>query len=160
MTLTKNEIKKRHFDKVYAGAQIIKCSCGCGRDIKSKDQYGRDKIFMNGHNKRKYQDPKQYRKEWRNRNRQTLYSKKIERGHELKKRIINILGGKCQRCGLEYDHTNACVFQCHHREPEEKLFAINTRTLISYSWEKIKTEIKKTDLLCANCHFITENEEY
>lgn len=160
MALTEKEIKERYFDRVYAEANVIKCACGCGRDIKSKDRYGRDKMFVNGHNKRKYADPKQYKKEWRNRNRKTRYDKKIQRGHDLKRRVIKSLGGKCQRCGLAYDGKNACVFQCHHREPAQKLFQINTRTLTTYSWAKIKDEIEKTDLLCANCHYIIENEEY
>ena len=43
----------------------------------------------------------------------------------------------------------------HHKDSSKKLFAVNTRTL-----EKILKEIKKCELLCANCHFIKENKEY
>ena len=70
MALTQKEIKQRHFDKVYLEAPLVKCACGCGDKIKSKDKYGRDVEFINGHNGRKYQNPSQYKREWNHRNRQ------------------------------------------------------------------------------------------
>lgn len=160
MPLTKREIKQRYFDKVYKNAPLIKCACGCGQILKSKDRYGRDVRFINGHNGRKYKDPTQYKREWNYRNRDYRYSKKVERGHKLKVKVIKLLGGKCVDCGLEYNGKNACVFQIHHKDPSKKLFVVNTRTLINYSWKKILKEIKKCELLCANCHFKKHNEEY
>lgn len=160
--LTKKEIKQRYFEKVYTNAKEVECSCGCGEKIKNKDRYGRDVFFINGHNGRKYEDPSQYKREWNHRNRKSRLKAKIERGHSLKAKIIKIMGGKCSNtlCGLKYNGKNACVFQCHHGKPSEKEFSINARTLISYSWKRIVKEIKKCDLLCANCHFIKENKEY
>lgn len=159
MKLTK-QIKQRHFNKVYANAEIINCACDCGEQLRNKDKYGRDKKFINGHNNRKYKDPTQYKREWNHRNRKQRYLKKIERGHKLKVKVIKLLGGKCSDCRLKYNGKNACVFQVHHEDPTKKLFAVNTRTLINYSWKKILEEIKKCKLLCANCHFIEENKEY
>jgi hypothetical protein len=160
--LTIKEIKKNHFNKAYNEAPLIKCKCGCGTLIKSKDKYARNVEFVNGHNGRKYDNPTQYKKEWNHKNRESRYENKIERGHRLKIKIIKLLGGKCSnhKCNLEYNGKNACVFQLHHTKPKDKLFAINTRTLINYSWEKILKELKKCELLCANCHFIKENKEY
>lgn len=160
MKLTIKQIKQRYFDKVYANAKMIKCACGCGRKLKSKDKYGRNVKFINGHNNRKYKDPKQYQREWNKRNKKILYENKIERGHRLKAKIIKLLGNKCIDCGLEYNEKNACVFQVHHKNPSKKLFVVNTGTLINYSWKKILKEIKKCQLLCANCHFIKHNKEY
>lgn len=62
MALTQKEIKQRYFDKVYAEAPLVECACGCGEQIKSKDRYGRDKRFVSGHNGRKYEDPKEYKR--------------------------------------------------------------------------------------------------
>jgi len=152
--------KQRYYDKVYHKATTILCACGCKTEIKSKNKYGRDKSFVSGHNGRKYDDPSQFKREWNHRNRKKRYITKVERGHKLKQRIIKLMGGKCQSCSLEYNGKNGCVFQCHHRDPKQKLFGVNTRTLINYSWTKIKDEIAKCELLCANCHFIKENEEY
>jgi len=53
MVLTKKEIKHRYFDRVYREAPMVECACGCGMLIKSKDKYGRDKHYVNGHNGRK-----------------------------------------------------------------------------------------------------------
>lgn len=158
--LTNKEIKGRYFDKVYNNALEILCSCGCGETIKNKDRFGRDKKFINGHNGRKYDNPTQYKREWNHRNRMSRLESKIKRGRILKSRVVDICGGKCINCNLSYNQTNACVFQLHHRNPKNKLFIINTRTLVNYSWKKILLELKKCDLLCANCHFIIHNEKY
>lgn len=39
----------------------------------------------------------------------------------------------------------------HHREPKTKEFGLSIRGL-TRSWDKIKLELDKCDLLCANCH--------
>lgn len=65
---------------------------------------------------------------------------------KLKRKAIEYKGGKCQKCG--YDKCdNALEF--HHVNPEEKEFQI---TGTNISWEKIKIELDKCILLCANCH--------
>lgn len=70
------------------------------------------------------------------------YRKKI-----LKKRAIEYKGGKCQKCGY-----NACenALTFHHLEPEKKSFGIAQKYNIG--WEKLKKELDKCILLCANCH--------
>ena len=136
------------------------CKCGCKREITLTDKYGRNHDYISGHNNRKYKDPTQYKREWNKRNKKSRYESKVARGHRLKVKVISLMGGKCNDCNLEYSGKNACVFQVHHKDPSKKLFVINTRTLINYAWEKIINEIKKCELLCANCHFIKENKEY
>lgn len=139
---------------------IKMCACGCGNEITPVDKYGREHSYISGHNRRKYDDPTQYKREWNYRNADSRYESKVARGHMLKAKVINIMGGECKDCGLKYSNKNGCVFQVHHREPKNKLFPVNARTLINYSWAKIIKEIKKCDLLCANCHFIHHNKEY
>lgn len=160
MILTKKQIKQNSFDRIYADAKIIKCACGCGSELKNKDKYGRDKQFINGHNGRKYEDPTQFKREWNHRNRESRYKTKMMRGRGLKAKVVVLMGGSCIVCNLEYNGKNACVFQLHHEDPSNKLFVVNTRTLINYAWVKILNEIEKCILLCANCHFIHHNEEY
>ena len=160
MKLTTKQIKQRHFNKVYTNSKIIKCACGCEKELKSKNKYGRDVRFINGHNNRKYKDPKQYQKEWSKRNKKSIYITRIKRSHKLKVKVIKLLGGKCINCGLIYNGKNACVFQMHHRDPLKKEIAVNTRTLVYYAWSKILKEMKKCDLLCANCHFTKHNKKY
>ena len=155
-----NKAKNKYFNKVYINAQIINCACGCGITLKNKDKYGRNKSFINGHNNRIYQDPHQYQKEWNKRNKDKLYLKKIERGHLLKRKIINLMDNKCFDCNTQYNNENGAIFQLHHLKPEEKEIPINARTLINYSWKTIIKELKKCKLLCANCHFLEHNAKY
>jgi len=66
-----------------------------------------------------------------------------------KKMAIKYLGRICMDCkGIFPD----CVFDFHHRDPLMKTATIGS--LITHSWEKIKIELDKCDLLCANCHRI------
>jgi len=106
-----------------------------------------------------------YHKEWhqKNRSRRLKLSKQYYEKHReqhlrsgrLNKRRVKIrcvahLGGKCAKCGLGYDGTNAAVFHFHHRDPKTKKFAIGTRTV--HRWVLVSRELAKCDMLCANCH--------
>lgn len=64
-----------------------------------------------------------------------------------KTKAIEYLGGKCEICG--YDK-NISALDFHHRNPEEK--EISVSSLYQYSWERMKEELDKCQLLCANCH--------
>ena len=57
-------------------------------------------------------------------------------------------GGKCIVCG--YDKCQRAL-SFHHLNPKEKDFDLSSRGL-TRSWERIKKEIDKCVLLCANCH--------
>lgn len=57
-------------------------------------------------------------------------------------------GGKCMICG--YDKCPRAL-SFHHLDPKKKLFGISEQGL-TRSWTKIKQEIDKCILLCANCH--------
>lgn len=70
-----------------------------------------------------------------------------ERKLKRKLKCIEILGGKCQRCG--YDK---CIdaFDFHHKNPMEKDDTI--KNLWGKTWPVILKEIEKCILLCSNCH--------
>lgn len=57
------------------------------------------------------------------------------------------MGGKCACCG--YDKCQSAL-ELHHINPNEKSFTISEHC--NWGWEKIKNEIKKCVLICANCH--------
>lgn len=152
MKLTIKQIKKRYYDKAYKNAPVILCTCGCGRLTKSKDKYGRDKKYINGHNGRKYDDPKQYKREWTHRNRKKRYTAKQRWIRRRKKNLIIKWGGKCGLCGIEFDGECTSIFDFHHRVPSKKKFCINNRTLNRYGIKAVEAEAKKCDLICANCH--------
>ena len=57
-------------------------------------------------------------------------------------------GGKCALCGYA---RCAEALELHHKDPTQKDFGISYRGY-TRSWEKIRKEIEKCVLLCANCH--------
>jgi len=65
---------------------------------------------------------------------------------KTKLKAIEYKGGKCQICGY-----NKCTrsLQFHHLDPNKKDFGISGGTK---SFEKLKPELDKCILVCANCH--------
>ena len=61
----------------------------------------------------------------------------------------------CTDCGISYPYY---VMDFHHRNPDDKSFQLG-RGCFRNSKEKILKEIKKCDLLCANCHRIREYKD-
>lgn len=70
-------------------------------------------------------------------------------------KLIHYLGGKCIRCG--YDKNVPSAYDFHHRDPNAKEFGISGKTL---SFEKLKREADKCDLLCCRCHMELHEERY
>ena len=66
--------------------------------------------------------------------------------NEVKKKLVEYKGGKCQLCG--YDKCIAAL-DFHHLDPEQKDFTISGGTK---SFEHLKSEVDKCILVCANCH--------
>lgn len=151
--MSNKEAKKRHFDKVYNSAPLVLCACGCGQQTKSKDRYARDKKFINGHNKRIYDDPKLIKINWNHRNRKARFLYKKQWLKKLKINLINYKGGKCRHCSYTLNDTNEQAFDFHHVDSSNKLFTISS-SLNRYSLQKIYEEVDKCELLCAICHRI------
>lgn len=66
--------------------------------------------------------------------------------HIIKQQCVNYLGGSCSKCGY-----NKCLaaLDFHHLDPKQKdKEYINFR----FTFEKMKSELDKCILLCANCH--------
>jgi hypothetical protein len=70
-----------------------------------------------------------------------------------KMRLIDYKGGKCLRCG--YDKRIPGAYDFHHRDPEQKDFGISGKTK---SFEALKAEVDKCDLLCRRCHAEVHHE--
>jgi len=73
----------------------------------------------------------------------------------IRLKAIEYVGGKCIKCGYnKYPE----VLEFHHKNPAEKLFNISYKGHCR-SWERVRTEIDKCNLICANCHRETHVEE-
>ncbi len=87
--------------------------------------------------KRTYADRREY-----------LIAAVAKRRRVLKQKSIEYKGGKCACCGYA-DHPGVLDF--HHVDPSTKEFSIGDKGY-TRSWEKIKAELDKCILVCANCH--------
>ena len=144
--------KQRYNLKLYENAPMIECACKCGEMIKSKDKHGRNKTYVSGHNNRKYDDPKQYKREWNHRNRESRQIYKYEYIKERRRKLVELAGGECVECGLKHNSKNTVVFDLHHKDPSTKEFNLNANTFNRLAWNKILAEAAKCEILCANCH--------
>jgi predicted HNH restriction endonuclease len=70
------------------------------------------------------------------------------RRRKLREMAVEYGGGKCQMCGYK-----KCIraLSFHHKDPSKKDFGLSTDGF-TRSWEKMKPEIDKCILVCANCH--------
>ena len=76
------------------------------------------------------------------------------RRYRQKLRAIELLGGKCNRCGWV---GNIAGFEFHHlRDKESEIGNVANK-----SWSLIKKELEKCELLCSICHRIehSNNED-
>jgi len=67
---------------------------------------------------------------------------------KVKQMAVDYKGGCCEKCG--YNKCNAAL-DFHHINPEEKEFNLGSKGY-TRSWEKVKVELDKCILVCANCH--------
>lgn len=67
---------------------------------------------------------------------------------KVKQLAVEYKGGKCESCGY-----SKCVeaLEFHHKNPQEKDFGISEKGHTK-SFNKIKIELDKCIMLCANCH--------
>ena len=87
--------------------------------------------------KRKYSDRAKYFKQ-----------AVAKRRKKLREQAIEYKGGKCQICG--YIKCNQAL-EFHHLNQKQKDFGLSAKGL-TRSWLKIKKELDKCVMLCANCH--------
>lgn len=80
--------------------------------------------------------------------RQYLIAAVKKRQKKIRQMAIEYKGGRCERCGY-FRCIDALEF--HHADSSEKEFSISERGY-TRSWDKVKEELDKCVLLCANCH--------
>jgi 5-methylcytosine-specific restriction endonuclease McrA len=80
--------------------------------------------------------------------RQYLIKAVRQRRKKVRQMAVEYKGGKCQRCS--YDRCLEAL-EFHHVKSTGKDFGISDRGY-TRSWKKIREEVDKCVLLCANCH--------
>ena len=71
-----------------------------------------------------------------------------KRRKKIRQMAVEYKGGCCQKCGY-----NVCIeaLEFHHCDSSGKDFSISENGY-TRSWNKVKKELDKCMLLCANCH--------
>lgn len=75
-----------------------------------------------------------------------LYVYQMIRWNKTKVKAIKYKGNKCEKCGIENIHP--VEYDFHHVGEKNDVWT----TLRTKSWDKIKKEIDKCQLLCCGCH--------
>lgn len=71
------------------------------------------------------------------------------RNADLNRLILERKNKPCMDCGVQYP---PYVMDFDHRDGKEKIEKISSMRRRHMSFEKIKAEMDKCDLVCANCH--------
>lgn len=71
----------------------------------------------------------------------------VIKGREKKQFLVDLLGGKCCRCGY---NKYIGALDLHHTDPNEK--DLNFKSMRGWSEERLIKEAAKCILLCSNCH--------
>ncbi|WP_153015950.1 hypothetical protein [Methanofollis ethanolicus] len=113
------------------------------------------------------EDKKEYLRLYRQKNKERIrqYNKETYVRRNLlphrknKEEIIKYKGGKCQKCGVSFDGTNAAIFDLHHPDPDTKEKNISSNPLSTH-----REEVDRCILVCRNCHALLHyqltNEKY
>lgn len=78
---------------------------------------------------------------------QTHYEAVRSYRQRMKAKGVMYLGGKCSECGYS---KSVWSLHFHHKNPAEKSFTISRYQ--NLCWERVRQELEKCRLLCANCH--------
>lgn len=75
-----------------------------------------------------------------------------QKRRDIKAQAIAYKGGKCEVCGY---NKSVRALSFHHKNREDKEFGVARRGY-TRSWTRVKAELDKCVLLCANCHMEVE----
>ena len=116
------------------------------------DKRKSDPTFMErqrGYGRKQYNERIKTSEERAARHRETTLraqQRRRERQQEVRKRLQQLLGGKCIRCGID-DYR---LLDFDHVDPVTKTMNISQE--LHLSWERLVEETNKCQLLCPNCH--------
>lgn len=81
--------------------------------------------------------------------------KKGRRKDRHKAKIIECFGNICKICN---DKLLPKEMEFHHKDPLAKEVRI-AEVIVKWSWDRIKKEVEKCDILCRNCHRLVEQKK-
>lgn len=108
--------------------------------------------YKNPEDKRKYQK-KYFSKYYANPEKKALVKERVRsRKRDLRVWFLGYKESKsCVVCGMS-GKGNPWALEFHHRDPSQKRDIVSGMVAGGYSKKRIKEEIEKCDIVCANCH--------
>lgn len=79
-----------------------------------------------------------------------MQSKRQRKKGRLKRLLVELRGGKCERCGFESECMGC--FSFHHLG--KKNFPLSGRKLAALPMDRILRELAGCQLVCLNCHAV------
>ena len=99
-----------------------------------------------------YKDPekrRECRRRWYTNNKKSEIAHVVRRKKEIRNWFLDFRSKlKCLKCGEDHP----AILDFHHKDSKRKDFTVTYMTYYGYSKERIKKEISKCIVLCANCH--------
>src|SRR6266852_5679529 len=92
-----------------------------------------------------------YQRSWHQRHRAKRLARMYERKAAIYEYVQNI---KSQLCCVDCGQQHPATLHFHHLNSEDKVFNISDAARRGISLDRIKKEINKCMVLCANCHAI------
>jgi hypothetical protein len=92
-----------------------------------------------------------YHRSWHQRNKEKRLARIYERRAAIYQHVQNI---KSQLCCADCGQRHLATLQFHHLNSEDKVFNISDAARRGTSLDRIKKEMQKCIVLCANCHLI------
>jgi predicted HNH restriction endonuclease len=93
-------------------------------------------------------------RQWYEDNKESVTTKQREKKRARKLWAIEYLGGQCAACNQVVP---PAAFEFHHLDPETK--DRDPSKMLHLSLDRLKLELAKCQLLCANCHRIAHNTD-
>jgi hypothetical protein len=106
------------------------------------------------YNKLNPEKSRESRRRWEKNNPEKVkeHKRKYQKKKSYKRKMFSIeyKGGKCEDCGIIATMENRSIFDFHHLNPSNKKDDINE--IQTKNIDRLKEELDKCVLLCANCH--------
>ena len=106
------------------------------------------------YHRRNPEKSRESRRRWEKNNPEKVkeHGRKYQKKKSYKRKMFSIeyKGGKCEDCGIIATMENRSIFDFHHLNPSNKKDDINE--IHTKNIDRLKEELDKCVLLCANCH--------
>lgn len=100
---------------------------------------------------------KAYSSEWYQKNKEKTLAKNKRNSQKILEWLQNYKAEHgCHECGY---NEHSCALDFHHVDESKKDFALNLAQRKRYGMERIRKEVAKCIVLCANCHRVHHHKK-